>query len=186
MGTIDDLAVSDPKCLSIALHHTLEEDCFHPIPWVSLCVRAELSFPPAWSQLPHPTPISDLCFCMSSGGHRWQEQGIGSTWQWSSNSLQSLRYSSQQCPLWWAPHAECSFQCAIRQELWLCAVLITSTYCQVLLRILPLGVREPLVLATDFRNILWVGVSAKLPVMRYCSWFVFWTLTRSAEVCTLP
>lgn len=35
VGTIDCLAVSDPKCVSTALHHTLEEDCFHPVSWVS-------------------------------------------------------------------------------------------------------------------------------------------------------
>lgn len=165
-----------------ALHHRRRLLPFHSL---GLPLPAQLSFPPARSPLPHCTPISDLCFCMSSGGHRWQEQGIGNTWQWSSNSLQSFLYSSQQCPLWWVPRAECSFQCAIRHELRLCVVLITSTYCQVLLRILPLGMREPLVLATDFRNLLRVGVSAKLLVMCYCSWFVFWTLMCSAEVCKL-
>lgn len=47
------------------------------------------------------------------------------------------------------------------------------------------GMREPLVLATDFRN-LCTRASVKSLAMSYCSWCVFWTFVCSAEVCKLP
>lgn len=64
--------------------------------------------------------------------------------------------------------------------------LITSTYCQVLPRILTLCVREPLVLVTDFRNLLCTWASVKCLATSYCSWCVLWTFVCSAEVCKLP
>ena len=149
---------------------------------LGLPLRAELSCPFHQPGASSPTPppfrtFASACLPEDTDGRSRESEALGNEAVIHCNPFGIHRNN--------AP-SECSFQCAIRQELWLCVVLITSTYCQVLLRILPLRVREPLVLATDFRNVLWVGVSAKLPVMRYCSWFVFWTLMRSAEVCKLP
>lgn len=127
--------------------------CSHPLSEALPACRAVLPSSPEPG--PHVGPLLQCVF------RRTQMAGAGNRKHLATQQQftpQSLWYSSQQCPLWWALRAECRCQCAIRQELPRCAALITSTYCQVLLRILPLGMREPLVLATDFRNLLGLGL----------------------------
>ena len=140
-GQWNFLAVSDPE--------------YAPIPFSGALPACRAFLPRSVEPSPHVGPLLQCVF------RRTQMAGAGNRKHLATKqqfTLQSLWYSSQQCLLWWAQRAECRCQCAIRQELRCCAALITSTYCQVLLRILPLGTREPLVLATDFRNLLGLGL----------------------------
>lgn len=79
MGTVDFLAVPDPECLSITLHYTVEEDCFHLIPWGSLCLPSCPSHQPGARSLTAPPfrTFASACLPEDTDGRSRELETLG-------------------------------------------------------------------------------------------------------------